>query len=736
MRCLLLLLLCTLCSVGLIAQVKLNAPGNFFRVELKSELNLNQPSHEFIERYELVRIHEHYHVGVLAYVDDLTLDTETLDEIGVLNRTVAGRVRTFRVPLSSFEDFLSINGILYAEIAEPVEPFLHEALVSSRADSVHLGLGGLTAGYTGQGVIIAVIDWGFDYTHPMFYNEDLSELRLSRAWDQNKIIGTPPEGFDFGAEYVGDELLVAQSDTAYVFGPSSHGTHVGGIATGAGAGEETAFAVPGGNGAARFIGGAPDAEVIFISLKRDAPSFIDALNYVKNYAASVNKPFVVNMSFGSHLGPHDGNDLKNVGMDALQGPGCIYVGSAGNNGTGNFHLDRDFNQNSDTLLTVVNIHPSTDWGQLLSIWGSANSDFSCSIMLVNGNDETVFESPFYTASNEDQLDETIEISGNEFQIRVMATAAFTTNNKPNIRLEMRNETPHKMVLKVASSNSHVHLWSVARMANRTTNWGVNLTANYPGAVAGNTDYGPGEPAGCGNSTITVGAYRAERYQITGAIQFGTLASFSSKGPTVDGRTKPDISGPGVQVWSSVNSFADVASNPIEFEGNTYTFDQFSGTSMSSPMVAGVVALMLEANPQLNGQQVNEILKATARLDTHTGQIGAEGDLRWGWGKANALAAVLAAEIMASVNNVKTTLETLDLWPNPAANHLNVGWKNTTLAPVMVELFDLNGRMVDAKHVFPAQDHFTLDVNALPNGQYLVRAFNQDYAAFGKVIIYR
>src|SRR5690606_28301109 len=150
--------------------------------------------------------------------------------------------------------------------------------------------------------IIAVIDWGFDYTHPTFYDSTLTDLRLVRAWDQNKLSGPAPEGFSFGTEYKGkDELLAAGDDTLYVFGPGSHGTHVAGIAGGTGGGSV-------------HVGAAPEAELIFISLRRDAPSFTDALQYVTNYAESVNKPYVINMSFGSHLGPHDGSYLKNVAI--------------------------------------------------------------------------------------------------------------------------------------------------------------------------------------------------------------------------------------------------------------------------------------------------------------------------------------------------------------------------------------------------------------------------------------
>ena len=62
----------------------------------------------------------------------------------------------------------------------------------------------------------------------------------------------------------------------------------------------------------------------------------------------------------------------------------------------------------------------------------------------------------------------------------------------------------------------------------------------------------------------------------------------------------------------------------EFDGMTYEFAKLSGTSMSSPAVAGIVALMLEANPNLSPSDVRDILEATARQDQATGDLLAEG----------------------------------------------------------------------------------------------------------------
>lgn len=728
------LIVFSLLSGGIVAQPKLNAPGNFFLKKLKELPDQNKPDAEFIQDYDLRKFNGEYHIGILGMVDLDGISPGDLDELDIISHSQISDIWTFRVPLRSVGAFTQLSGLKYLEIAEPVSPFLNENVVDSRADSVHHGLGGLTQAYKGEGVVVAIIDWGFDYTHPVFYDEDLSELRLVRAWDQNKIEGTPPVNYGFGAEYMGHEaLLIAQNDTDYVFGPGTHGTHVAGIAGGNGGGPDAVFTVPG-ESEAVFKGAAPESELIFISLLRDAPSLIDGFNYVKDYAESVGKPFVVNMSFGSHLGPHDGTDLKNVGIDNLHGPGRVFVGSAGNNGSGNFHLDRDFTQQTDTLKTVVNIHGSSDWGQTLSMWGSANSSFTASIALANNNDEIVFQTPFYNSLEEPQLDSIMLVNGGELHIRVQSTAAFTTNDKPNIRLEVRNATGLKIILHAHSADSHLHIWSNARMQNRYTNWGSVLGTNFPGAVGGNNDYAMGEPAGTGNNVITVGAYRAERPLPGGGSYYGALANFSSKGPTVDERTKPEITSGGVAVWSAVNSSTTSGSHPFEFNGNTYEFSTLSGTSMSGPHVAGIVALMLQANPQLSAIEVKEILKTTARLDQHTGEINENGTLDWGWGKANALAAVIASEIMSSTEDIQFDDQFADVYPNPAREVINVRFLQPVSGDTEVRVFDMSGRIIKEHFFSNSGEQINFSAAELPAGMYLVAVSTDKKAAFKRVMV--
>jgi subtilisin family serine protease len=100
---------------------------------------------------------------------------------------------------------------------------------------------------------------------------------------------------------------------------------------------------------------------------------------------------------------------------------------------------------------------------------------------------------------------------------------------------------------------------------------------------------------------------------------GVRAAFSSVGPTADGRTKPDVAALGVAVKS-----ATVVT--------TSSYGAFSGTSLSCPLVAGVVALLLQAHPAYSVDDVLLALRATSSQS-------ALPDNLLGWGIIDAVAAV-------------------------------------------------------------------------------------------------
>lgn len=111
----------------------------------------------------------------------------------------------------------------------------------------------------------------------------------------------------------------------------------------------------------------------------------------------------------------------------------------------------------------------------------------------------------------------------------------------------------------------------------------------------------------------------------------SFAGYSNYGPRGDGALKPDITAPGTQIMSAMRD-----------TWNAYV--NMDGTSMATPHVAGVVALMLQANPDLTPAQVKQILHKTAesRGNNHIDPSEPKYDTHWGWGLVDAYAAVKMA----------------------------------------------------------------------------------------------
>ncbi len=148
----------------------------------------------------------------------------------------------------------------------------------------------------------------------------------------------------------------------------------------------------------------------------------------------------------------------------------------------------------------------------------------------------------------------------------------------------------------------------------TTTIAADMAAEYGIVVCNSAGNG-------GPSASTLGAPAdADSIITVGAVQSsGIIASFSSRGPTADGRIKPEVCAQG---YATVCAGAD----------DDYDLTTANGTSLSCPLIGGVAALVLEANPDWTPMQVREAIMMTA-------DRAGNPDNTYGWGIADAWAAM-------------------------------------------------------------------------------------------------
>jgi minor extracellular serine protease Vpr len=648
------------------------------------------------------------YASVLALVSN-GYDRSQIESKEIIVGAERGGVVTLKVPIELISELEALPGIEYLELSTKISPNLERAVRDARVDSVHQGLD-LPSAFTGRDVLIGITDWGFDYTHPMFYDTTLTESRILAAWDQYKTSGPAPAGYTYGTEYdTPEELLAAKSDTANIYSYATHGSHVAGIAAGSGAGT-------------KYRGVAFDAQYLFATFLVDEGAVLDAFEWMYQKSLSEDKRLVINMSWGLYyFGTLDGNSLVSRAIDEYSSLGVVFVTSGGNNGDSDFHIKHEFA--GDTLRSRINFVPNNavnyQDGQSITAWGNADESFAISFDVLDITNQLKGSAPIYfTNSSSPYTENDLIIGSDTFHYDIAIESAHPLNNRSNARLRIDfPPSGNKIVLKSTAASGTVHYWNVLETTTGVGNTGWDFSSLGVGYIAGDRKYGIGEPA-CTKSAISVGSHQAGIWNNNEFIPFN-LSGFSSQGPTLDERRKPDLTAPGGGVISSISSYTDGGYTPvsvIEFNDREYGFIGFSGTSMSSPMVAGIAALMLEANPDMTSQMVKDVLLETAREDQYTGNLADTGNNFWGFGKAHAFQAMKRSLELLAVEEVSDKPIETRIFPNPTKDVVNF---KSTMNEIWI--YDLEGRMIDSQFGTLTE----LNISNLVSGVYILMMKRKD-----------
>ncbi|MDZ7265378.1 MAG: S8 family serine peptidase, partial [candidate division KSB1 bacterium] len=503
--------------------------------------------------------------------------------------------------------------IEWIDIAKYRQPCLDISRISTEVDKVYSG----NPSYRGNGVLIGIFDTGIDWRHEDFIDNQ-GRSRILYLWDVTDDAGPHPAGFDYGSEYtqaqINDEIdgtptgLVREKDT------NGHGTHVAGIAGGDGSATGNGYA------AKRYIGIAPQANFIIVKGGKDGFSTANEVNgtaYMMQKADQLQRPIVINFSISGQAGAHDGTGLEEQAIDAAVGPGKAIVVAASNEGGMPIHASGTITTGqSITVNLAVEDETSDFW---IDLWHEGRDRMSLTITTPDG-----YTTPARSSGSED---DGVQWDTNCGRIELIAASKDPNNQDYNFYIEVNGD---------GGSTVKGGTWSLTLTGQQIADgrFDAYTDAEFTSYVDRTGLLGM---PGTARQAITVASYctknrwkteSGSNYFYDPLPDLWDISSFSSPGPTRDGRQKPEISAPGHGIASARSQDSDPSTSKIVEDGVHLIMQ---GTSMAAPHVAGAVALLFQKNPHLTTEEIKQILSSSAWTDDYTGSVW---NISWGWGKLN------------------------------------------------------------------------------------------------------
>lgn len=585
---------------------------------------------------------------------------------------------------------------------------------------------------TGEGTIVAMIERGIDYTHPDFIDEN-GKTRIAYFYDMINTSGANDPNNPYN---IGTIFTRAQIDAALAAGTPlgstdrfGHGTACTGIAAGDGS------AMTG----APYRGAAPGATIISVAVTHDAfpatgniagqagfynPAYLPiALQFVKDKSIELGLPVVALMNLGSISGPTDGSSEISRAMENFGGPGRILVCGSGDDG-GNQ------NRAADTLAqdsTSELIFRKGNAGNLrLEIWYSGDDRLGVFIDPPTGPSSGTLPTPTTNQNASNWSGPGIFYyhrgGDNDFP--------GSDNGQRQIMIDFSGDTGvYKVFLK---GNTIVNGTYFASL-NPSVFYNNNRFLNHVFAGASINDFAssfniivPTDYVFDSTYTDLDNIPRSRGGQ--GAV--GDLWSGSSSGPTLDGRLGVDIAVPGelsIGAYSPDTYYSQFRFNMVQGSGGMYGLQ--NAVSGAAPTLTGMIALMLEVNPNLDVEQVRTILHETARTDAFT---GATPNPDWGYGKLDAFAAIQETYNTLGLEPVSLSELGLRFFPNPTEGEINYEWESfATQEPARVNLLDLQGRHITSFDIQQSNGQMIFP-NVAP-GLYLLSVIAGSRVSFFKIL---
>lgn len=641
---------------------------------------------------------------VRVYVEfESTITPSIIEKFGGTVNAIYTDANTLsaQMPVDQLEQLAQRPEIRFIETAKAVRINMDKARPAGRIDGVLDGVSPLQQNYLGRGVLVGFVDQEIQVSHINFWSADQSRFRIKRFWNQNGN-GSGSDIYPYGNFYTDSaSILNKKYDVREM--ECGHATHVMGMAAGA-------------DHIMNYYGSAQESDLAIVSTTGEDATLTDGVQYIFDYADSIGKPCVINISMGSILGPHDGTETSCRILDSMVKPGRLIVGAAGNSGENNIHSRLVFTDSLADRGTFISLN--YEWWYpyaLVDIWGDTAQDFQVSFVVYKySTGDTIYQTPYFDARRDSSFTVDVDTANIEFYCSV-GTGEDSYNGKGHVYFEYeQGSLPSGCYFGIAvhGTPGTVHMWCEEQLSEFKSN-------SEKGWTRGDSDYTIGEGIGSADKVITVGSYcTRDGYGST----VGKISGFSSRGPRTDGMIKPEITAPGEVIMSSIPDLTSVSyyrEESTTVNGKKYYYGLMQGTSMACPYTTGVIATWMEANPNLSREDVLDIFEHTAIQDKYTGS-----DLpnsTWGYGKIDALNGLLyLLGLPTSVHNPESP-SVIGVYPNPTYDDMRIAFTDQ-MENVVITVSDVQGREVYRTVLDEATsgEEFVIPMESAAAGIYFVK----------------
>lgn len=699
-----------------------------------------------------------------------------LEEAGVEVKSIRGNIAVCIVDAARAKEIASLPCVKAMSLQRTLKTNMDVARAEQHMDEIHFGTPETTLPktYTGKGVVAGIVDQGID-AHHINFRYATGEPRISYLyWARLNAAGTAVVEDNYNYQTLGNFSTDTRSayhatHTLGILG----GSYTGPVSIGTPWANPT---VPEEMKLQEidecpYYGVAPQADLC-VSCGDLQDAFVAyGVESLLNYRAYMGWPMVLNMSLGSTQGPHDPRSAMAQYLD-LAGKEAIICLSAGNEGDLKIALTKTFTEENTTMKTMIypyyyqydpeDEESFTFRNGSVEVWSADGTPFEIKAVIYNRSRgyRSALNIPiigegvgsYYMTADMDKLTDDDVVGDPTF-----AKAYETGYVGVGAKVDEITGRYYGMIDYYTLNNSATNLednyvlgFEVTGKPGQTIYcYGDGLNTwmdNYgvEGFDDGSTD-GTISDMAVANNIIVVGSYNTRqtwpcldggtsRYEGDGFIP-GKVSGFSSYGTLADGRQLPTVCAPGSAIVSSISwpyaksmSESDInyactarldeeavydENNELVKSARSNLWKQEVGTSMSTPFVAGSIALWLEANPNLTVDDVKDIIAKTAIVDE---DVKSGDPKRWGAGKFNALGGLKEAIRRAEngIHDVETDNDRIII--TSAGRNAYTIFLGTADS-LRVDVYATDGRR--AMTLNAEGDEMTADLSGLTPGVYIL-----------------